>query len=106
MGWHPHSIRSGVPPSPGTSQKGGIRCGHNTKGGGGVFGTGLVKRRGSQELKFNSAHKGVRGFLGAYLLIIFTFTYQHDQAVVVFPGRLKGGGGGIGCGHNPKQRGS
>ena len=45
-----------------------------------------------------------RGVLGAYLLS-FTFSCQHDQPVGVCSGRLKGGGGGLRCGHNPKKGG-
>ena len=56
-----------------------------------------------------------KGALGAYLFIIFTFTYQYDQLVGVCSGRLnKGGligtgtarkGGGLRCGSNSKKKG-
>ena len=58
--------------------------GHNPKKG--VLGTDLVKGEGLINL-----HK--RGFLGAYLLIIFTFTCQHDEPVAACSDRIKGGGG-------------
>ena len=43
------------------------------------------------------------GVLGAYLFIIFTFIWQHDQLVGVCPGRLKKGG--LRCGHSSKKGG-
>ena len=61
----------------GRAQNGGLRCGHNPKnrGGGGIR-SWYCKKRGSYKLKLND-----RRFLGAYLLIIFTFSFQHDQLV-------------------------
>ena len=96
-----HSPKRGVLGAGTAQKKGGLRCGHNQKKGGlrhvynpkkGEFRTDLVKR---ECVRTEVATKGV---LGAYLYIIFTFTWQYDQPVGVCSGRLKKGG--LRCGHS------
>ena len=50
---------------------------HNLEKGGEVLRTGLVKKR------ILVTDVAQRGFFGAYLLITFTFSCQHDQLVGV-----------------------
>ena len=44
-----------------------------------------------------------KGVFRAYLFIILTFTYQHDQLIEVCSGKLKKGG--VRCGHSSKNGG-